>query len=89
MKTNFITPSDLCNICNEFKAHANPHHYISVRFETNLNYTFNLDIYYTVGDSSECHEIFCMHRIDKSCMYDVIYTLSNLTYTFDFNFYLC
>lgn len=88
MDTNFITSSDLRDIYREFVEHAKPQHYISVRLETKPNNTFSLDIYYTVGDSFECHEIFYMNRIDKSCMYDVILLLSNLTYTFDFNFYL-
>lgn len=88
MGTNFITSSDLRSIYKKFVDVAKPRHYISVRLETSPNDTFSLDIYYTVGDSRECHEMFYMHRICKSCLYDVILTLSNLTYTFDFNFYL-
>lgn len=89
METNFVTPSDLRDIYNEFAEHAKPQHYISVLLETKPNDTFSLDIYYTIGYSCERRKMFYKHRIDKSCMYDVIYALSELIYTYDFNFNLC
>lgn len=88
MDTNFITSSDLLEIYNEFVEHSKPEYCISVCLDVKPNDTFGLDIYYSFRDSNKCHEIFFSHRIDKSCMYDVISFLSNLTYSFDFNFYL-